>query len=149
MRVEGTHELPAPREQVWSMLMDPTVLKRCLPGCEALEPEGENSYKAQIKIGLAAVKGAYTGSVRITDIDRPNSFTLAMEGKGSTGFVRGTARVALADNAGATSLRYTGDVAVGGLIAAVGQRMLQGMASTLVSTFFQCLDREVRAPRTS
>ena len=72
MRIEGTHELPAPREQVWSMLMDPAVLKRCLPGCESLEPEGDNSYKAQIKIGLAAVKGAYTGSVRITDIDRPN-----------------------------------------------------------------------------
>ena len=149
MRVEGTHELPAPREQVWSMLMDPAVLKRCLPGCESLEPEGDNSYKAQIKIGLAAVKGAYTGSVRITDIDRPNSFTLAMEGKGSTGFVRGTARVALADSAAATSLRYDGDVAVGGLIAAVGQRMLQGMASTLVATFFQCFDREVRTPRTS
>jgi hypothetical protein len=143
MKIEGTRDFPVPRQQLWVMLMDPEMLRRCLPGCERLEPEGENRYRAEIKVGIAAVKGAYTGSVRISDVDEPNSFRLAVEGKGSTGFVRGSAELALAEAATGTSLRYSGDLQVGGLIAAIGQRMLQGMASTLVNTFFQCLEREV------
>jgi carbon monoxide dehydrogenase subunit G len=143
MKIEGTRDFPAPRQQIWATLMDPEVLRRCLPGCEKLEPEGDNRYRAEIKVGLASVKGAYTGSVRISDVDEPNSFRLAVEGKGSTGFVRGSAELALSEAAGGTSLRYSGDLQVGGLIAAIGQRMLQGMASTLVNTFFQCLEREV------
>ena len=145
MKVEGTHELSAPRERVWAMLMDPRVLERCLAGCEKLEPEGEHSYRASLKIGIAAVRGVYTGRVVMTDLAAPESYSLMLEGKGSAGFVRGTARVELSENGAATTLRYAGDVQVGGLIAAIGQRMLQGMASTLLNQFFVSLEREIRA----
>ena len=145
MRVEGTHELSAQRERVWAMLMDPRVLERTLPGCEKLDPEGENDYRATLKIGLAAVRGAYSGRVRMTDLVPPESYNLVLEGKGSSGFVRGTARVELTDKGTTSALHYTGEIQVGGLIAAIGQRMLQGMSSTLLNQFFQNLEKEIQS----
>lgn len=147
MKVEGVRELPAPREQVWSLLMDPEVLCRCLPGCEKLEREPDGSYRASISLGVAAIKGAYAGVVRMSDVDPPRGYTLALEGKGTPGFVRGTARIDLADKGDTTSLTYSGEVAVGGLIASIGQRMIDGMARTLLDTFFQSVEKEIRSTK--
>jgi carbon monoxide dehydrogenase subunit G len=123
--------------------MDPSILARCLPGCERLEPEGENSYRAFLKIGVAAVKGSYTGTVRMEDLDPPSSYRLIMEGKGAAGFVRGTASISLEEHDARTDMKYSGDVQVGGLIASVGQRMLQGLSKTMLHQFFTSLESEL------
>ena len=125
--------------------MDPAVLTRCIPGCERLEPTGENSYKAVLKVAIAAIKGSYSGTVTMSDLDAPKSYKLTVEGKGTPGFVRGVASVTLTQEGESTDFRYSGDVQVGGLVASVGQRMLQGMATTLLHQFFECLNREVRS----
>jgi carbon monoxide dehydrogenase subunit G len=143
VKVEGTHELPATREYVWSMLMNPEVLTRCLPGCEKLEPDGDHSYRASIKIGLASIKGAYSGSVTMQDMNPPESYRLVLEGKGSPGFVRGSADILLRTNGQVTDLWYSGDSIVGGPIASIGQRVLQGLASTLIRQFFKSFEREL------
>lgn len=145
MKVEGVRELPAPRERVWTVLMDPESLARCLPGCEKLEALGENSYRASLKIGIAAVKGSYSGSVRMADLDPPNSYRLTLEGKGAPGFVRGSARVVLVGRGDTTDFEYSGEIQVGGLIASVGQRMLQGLSTTMIHQFFTALEKEVRS----
>jgi len=145
VKVEGVRQLPATREKAWAMLMDPEVLARALPGCEKLEPAGENTYKALLKIGLAAVKGSYSGTVTLQDLDPPKSFKLTLEGKGLPGFVRGSATISLAEEGEFTGLRYSGDVQVGGLIASVGQRMLQGMATTMLHQFFEALEHQLRS----
>lgn len=145
MKAEGHQDFSAGRERVWAMLMDPRVLERALPGCEKLEPDGDHSYRASIKMGLAAVRGAYSGQVRMSDLNPPESYSLILEGKGSPGFVRGTARIRLSEQGDATLLSYEGEIQVGGLIAAIGQRMLQGMASTLLNQFFQNLQKEIGA----
>ena len=145
MKVEGVRELPADRPRVWKLLMDPAVLTRCIPGCERLEPTGENSYKAVLKVAIAAIKGSYNGTVTMTDLDAPKSYKLTVEGKGTPGFVRGVASVTLTQEGESTDFRYSGDVQVGGLVASVGQRMLQGMATTLLYQFFESLNREVRS----
>ena len=125
--------------------MDPAVLTRCIPGCERLEPTGENSYKAVLKVAIAAIKGSYNGTVTMTDLDAPKSYKLTIEGKGTPGFVRGVASVTLTQEGESTDFRYSADVQVGGLVASVGQRMLQGMATTLLYQFFESLNREVRS----
>lgn len=145
MKVEGVREFPAPRERVWAMLMNPEILTRCLPGCEKLEPAGDNRYKASLKIGLAVIKGSYTGSVSMAELDPPKSYKLTLEGKGSPGFVRGTATIKLTDLGDSTDLQYAGEIQLGGLLASVGQRMLQGMATTLLYQFFEAFEREVRS----
>jgi carbon monoxide dehydrogenase subunit G len=145
VKVEGTHELPASRDYVWSMLMNPDVLTRCLPGCEKLEQNGENSYRASIKIGLASIKGEYGGSVAMEDVNPPESYRLVLEGKGKPGFVRGSAIIVLTADGAVTGLRYSGDSVVGGPIASIGQRVLQGLANTLIRQFFESFARELRA----
>lgn len=145
MKVEGVQDLPAPRDRVWTMLMDPVVLARCLPGCEKLEPVGENSYRASLKVGVASIKGGYTGTITLSDLNHPASYKMTLEGKGAPGFVRGTAVVKLVDQDESTELHYSGEVQVGGLIASIGQRMLQGMATTMLHQFFEAFGREVRS----
>jgi carbon monoxide dehydrogenase subunit G len=144
MKVEGRHALPGTRESVWSRLMDPEVLTRCLPGCEKLEPDRENTYRASIKLGLASIKGAYSGSLALEDVKPPESYRLILEGKGSPGFVKGSATVVLTEQAQGTELAYSGDSMVGGPIASIGQRVLQGLANTLIRHFFAALEREIR-----
>ena len=149
MKVEGVRELPAPRERVWSMLVDPAILTRCLPGCESLEPIGTHSYKAALKIGIAAIKGSFTGTVSLTDLNQPESFKLVLESSGKQGFVRGVATIKLTDKGQVTDLSYSGEGQVGGMLASVGQRMLQGVATSLLNKFFEAFEREVRGAATS
>jgi len=149
VKIEGVRELPAPRERVWSMLMDPAVLSRCLPGCESLEPAGTNSYKATLKVGIAAIKGSFSGTVSLTDLNQPESFKLVLESSGKQGFVRGVAAIKLTDKGQVTELSYFGEGQVGGMLASVGQRMLQGVASSQLHKFFEAFEREVRGAVTS
>jgi carbon monoxide dehydrogenase subunit G len=143
MNVEGQYTVPGPRERVWALLLDPEGLRKCLPGCERMDVVGENQYEATLKIGLAAVSGTYVGKVQITDIRPPNGYTMAVEGSGKPGFVKGRATLDLEEQGGNTLVKLAGEAQVGGLIAAVGQRMLGGAAKMMMGQFFKRLSDEL------
>lgn len=143
MKVEGSYTFDAPRDRVWSVLMNPESLKSCVPGCESLNPTGENAYEATLKVGVAAIRGTYKGSIRITDAEEPSSYKLHVEGRGGPGFVRGVAEIELVDQGQSTQVNVKGDGNVGGTVAGVGQRMLGGVAKMLMGQFFECLKQQV------
>ncbi len=137
MKIEGSYDVSAPREKVWEAFLDPERLRQAIPGCEKLEKIGEDEYKATLKVGVAAVKGTFEGKVRLFDKTPPQSYRMAVEGSGGPGFLRGEAVMTLSDGAdGGTTIAYTADVQVGGLIAGVGQRMLGGVSKMMADQFF-------------
>lgn len=143
MKVEGSYAFDAPRERVWSVLLDPEALKSCIPGCETLNLIGEDQWEATMKVGVAAIRGTYKGKVRITDKEELNRYKLLVEGSGGPGFVRGEALVELVEQGGATQVNVHGDGQVGGTVAGVGQRMLGGVAKMLMGQFFECLKKRL------
>src|SRR5919206_3533211 len=136
MKIEGAHEIPAPRQRVWEAFLDPAQLKKAIPGCEKLEALGTDEYKATMKVGVAAVKGTFEGKVRLMDKNPPENYRMAVEGSGGPGFVRGGTAITLSDIPGGTKVSYSADVQVGGLIAGVGQRMLGGVSKMMADQFF-------------
>ena len=144
MKLAGTYQIAAPREKVFAAITDPAVLQRIIDGCEKMVQTAEDSYDAHLKIGLAGMKGSYVGKVQMKDRQPPESYTLLIEGKGGPGFVKGTARVQLADRAGATELRCDADALVGGLIAAIGSRLIEAAAKKMMDEFFRKLGEAVR-----
>jgi uncharacterized protein len=144
MKIEGTHQIEAPRERVFAALTDPAVLQRCIPGCEQMEKSGENRYNAKLTAGVGPVKGVFTATVSLQELVPPEHYKLVVEGKGQPGFVNGTGELNLQDAGGATEIQYTGEVNVGGLIASVGQRMMQSTANLLAGRFFKSLESEVK-----
>ena len=136
MKIEGSADIPAPREKVWAAFLDPSILAQALPGCEKLEAIGPNEYKATMKVGVAAIKGTFEGKVKLSDLEPPNRYRMAVEGSGGPGFVRGDAGMQMSDVAGGTKVSYDADVQVGGLIASVGQRMLGGVTKMMLDQFF-------------
>jgi carbon monoxide dehydrogenase subunit G len=146
VKVSGTHILNAPRDRVWQLLNDPAFLKVCLPGCESMEATGPDQYQATLTVGIAAVKGKYTGSVSLSDKEPPQRFTMRVEGKGTGGFMQGTGLLELADDPQGTKVTYQGDVQVGGPIASVGQRLLDGAAKMMVGQFFTAVNAQLGSP---
>ncbi|PYS84095.1 MAG: carbon monoxide dehydrogenase [Acidobacteria bacterium] len=144
MKIEGTHELRAPRERVWQALVDPSVLQRCIPGCERLERTGEDSYAATLRTGVGAIKGVFQGSVRLEDMSVPTHYRIVVDGKGQPGFLKGAGDLDLEERDGGTVVRYAGDVQVGGTLASVGQRMIQGAAKMMAAQFFTALEAEAQ-----
>jgi carbon monoxide dehydrogenase subunit G len=138
------HHLTAERGRVFAALVDPNVLQRCIPGCESLTPSGEDSYVAVLKIGVAGVKGSYQGTAAVRDKQPPESLTLVFEGKGAPGFVRGSAAIALTSQGDGTDVACQADVQIGGLIAAVGSRLVEAASKTLANEFFTKLAQELR-----
>jgi carbon monoxide dehydrogenase subunit G len=136
MKIEGSADIPAPRERVWAAFLDPNILAQALPGCEKLEAIGPNEYKATMKVGVAAIKGTFEGKVKLSDLEPPNRYRMAVEGSGGPGFVRGDAGMQMSDVPGGTKVSYDADVQVGGLIASVGQRMLGGVTKMMLDQFF-------------
>jgi len=144
VKLAGKYILPAPPEKVWELLTDPVRLAKLLPGCERLDPDGPDRYKAAVKFGIAAISGKYAGTVEFAEKKPPHSMRMKISGKGLPGFVDGTGNIELAENAGQTELRYTGDAQVGGMIASVGQRMMEGAAKKIVDQFFAAAAEELR-----
>jgi carbon monoxide dehydrogenase subunit G len=145
MKIEGTQKIEAPRERVFAALTDPAILQRCIPGCEQMEKAGEDRYNAKLTAGVGPVKGVFTATVSLSELVPPEHYKLAVEGRGQPGFVNGTGDLNLKDAGGTTEIEYTGEVNVGGLIASVGQRMIQGTATMLAGRFFKNLESEVKA----
>jgi hypothetical protein len=135
--------IPASRDRVFAALVDPAILQRCIPGCESLTGIGPDAYAATLKIGVAGLKGTYSGRTAIRDQQPPDSLTLTFEGKGGPGFVRGSAAIALSADGDATRIACEADVQVGGLIAAVGSRLVEAAAKKLADDFFKQLSQEL------
>ena len=144
MKIEGTHELRAKRERVYQALTDPEVLRRCIPGCERLEKTGEDTYAVTLRAGVGSIKGVFTGHVRLEDLRPPAHYRLLVDGKGQPGFLKGTGDLDLEEQTSETLIKYQGDVQVGGTIASVGQRMIQGAAKMMASQFFTAIETEAQ-----
>ena len=143
MKIEGTHEIQHPRAVVYQALIDPHVLQRCIPGCESLEKTAENTYVATMKAGVGSVKGTFKGNVRLEDMQAPTHYRMIVDGKGAPGFVKGTGIFNLEERNGGTAIAYEGEMKVGGVIAGVGQRMIEAAAKMLAHQFFKTLENEI------
>lgn len=143
MKLNGSYQIPAPPDRVFTAVTDPAVLCRCIEGCESLTRQEDGSYVARLRVGLGSIKGTYSGTARMTDVKPPESYTLEVKGRGAGGFVNGTARMHLVAEGASTTLTCDADVAVGGVIAAVGSRLIEVAAKGMMDRFFQCLAREV------
>ena len=148
MKIEGVQKIAAPRPRVFAALVDPGVLQRCIPGCEQLEKTDGNKYNAKLSAGVGPIKGVFTATVALENIMVPERYTLVVEGKGQSGFVKGTGELNLLEAEGGTSVQYTAQVNVGGLLASVGQRMIQSAANMLAGKFFSCLESEAKTYET-
>jgi carbon monoxide dehydrogenase subunit G len=144
MKLTLASAIPASRDRVFAALIDPVILQRCIPGCEKLTAVGPDAYEATLKIGVAGLKGTYAGRAAIRDAQPPESLTLSFEGKGGPGFVRGSAAIVLASDGDATQIACDADVQVGGLIAAIGSRLVEAAAKKLADDFFRQLSAELQ-----
>jgi carbon monoxide dehydrogenase subunit G len=144
VKLAGTATLPGTPEQVWELLNDPARLAKVLPGCERLDPDGPDRYKAVIKFALAAISGNYSGSVELSDKNPPHSLRLRMDGRGLPGWVKGEGELKLAAKKNETEVSYTGDAQVGGMIASVGQRMMESAAKKIVQQFFEDAAKQLK-----
>ena len=144
MKIDGTHELHISRERVYALLIDPEVLRRCIPGCESLEQTEANAYVATLKAGVGMIKGRFQGSVHLEDMRPPEHYRIVVEAKGGPGFVKGSGDFDLEERDGGTLIKYAGEMQVGGTIAAVGQRMIQAAAKMTAARFFVSLEAEAK-----
>ena len=139
MKISGSYTLPLPPERAYQILQDPEVLARAMPGCESLERIGPDEYRMKMKMALASLSGAFEGKVRITDQTPPESFRLVVEGSGKIGFVKGDGLLKLSPVEGGTEVTYEGEAQVGGTLAAVGQRLIDGTAKMMIKKFMENL----------
>jgi carbon monoxide dehydrogenase subunit G len=139
----GSYTFDAPPERVFDLLTDPAVVAACLPGCEQLEPIGENRYRAVLSMGIAAITGRYEGTVELQDLNRPTSYKLVVEGKGKPGFVKGGGEITLAAVEAGTLVTVKGSAQIGGAIARVGQRLIGGASKMMTDKFFACVESKL------
>jgi uncharacterized protein len=137
MTMTGEVQLPAPREVVWAKLNDPEVLKVCIPGCESLEMLSDNEFQAVATNKIGPVKARFKGKVRLSDLDPPNGYRISGEGDGGVaGFAKGGATVSLQPKDGGTLLSYNVEAQIGGKLAQLGQRLVNGAAKKMADQFF-------------
>jgi uncharacterized protein len=147
MEIKGEYKIAAPREKVFAALNDPVVLQACIPGCESLEKVSDTEMKAKVRLRIGPVSASFTGKVTLSDIDPPNGYKISGEGQGgAAGFAKGGAVVTLRDDGSATILAYNVDAQVGGKIAQVGARLIDGTAKKLADEFFGKFATMVGAP---
>lgn len=149
MKIDGEALVPGARERVFALLVDEAVLRRCVPGVQALERDGDDRFKGRLEVGVGSVKGVYDGTVTFKEKVEPERLVMLVEAKGKQGFAKGTGslRLEAVDCGGkpATRVLYEGDVQVGGTIASVGQRMVQGAAKVMAGQFFAAVEAEAKA----
>jgi carbon monoxide dehydrogenase subunit G len=147
MTMTGEVDLAAPRETVWAKLNDPEVLKACIPGCESLELIGDHEFQAVAVNKVGPVKARSKGKVRLTDLDPPNGYKISGEGDGGVaGFAKGGAEVKLTPKDSGTLLTYTVEAQIGGKLAQLGQRLVNGAAKKMADEFFDKFAKAVNPP---
>lgn len=140
MKLDGEVTLPYGAEETWKRINDPVVLKACIPGCEELERKGENSFSAIVKVKIGPVSAKFKGNVELADLRHPTSLRLVGAGEGGVaGFAKGGADVTLTEIPEGCKLSYAAEANVGGKIAQMGTRLLDGVARKLADQFFQNL----------
>ena len=145
MDITGTYTFAAPPERVWALMMDPAAIASCIPGCDRLEPDGPDRYRAAITIGMAAITGSYEGTVVISEKVEPQSYRLSVDGQGRPGFVKGDVTIALRAENGNTIVDVNGTVQTGGTIARLGQRLIGSAAKMMQDRFFACMQSKLSA----
>lgn len=143
MRIESTYTFDAPVARVWDLLMDTKAIAGCLPGCRELRDLGEDRYQAELVVAVAAITGNYGATVAILDKVPPRSYRMVVEGTGRSGFVRGQADVVLDAGADGTVVTVAANGDVGGAVARVGQRLIEGVGRTMMNRFFACLQTRI------
>lgn len=137
MDMTGEYRIPAPRQRVWEALNDPEILKAAIPGCEELNKIGDNDLEARVKAKVGPVSATFAGKVTLSDLNPPESYRISGEGKGgAAGFAKGGAEVNLTEDGRDTILRYTAKADVGGKLAQIGSRLIQGTAKKMADDFF-------------
>jgi carbon monoxide dehydrogenase subunit G len=149
MKIPLSHRFPTTPDRVFAALTDPEVLQRCIDGCEKMVRSAEDTYEIQLRVGLGTVKGSYRGKIRITAKQPPDALTLAIDGAGAPGFVKATAQIRLASKGDHTELSGEGDGSIGGLIAAVGSRLIEAAAKKMSADFFSRMAAQITSPRAS
>ncbi len=144
MELKGTRTIAAEPAAVWAALNDPEVLKACIPGCQTLEKTSDTSFEAMVKQKVGPVSATFHGVVELSDLNPPNSYRISGEGKGgAAGFAKGGATVSLSPVEGGTELAYDVDAKVGGKIAQLGARLIDGFAKKLADQFFETFQKVV------
>jgi uncharacterized protein len=139
MDISGSYTFDAAPDRVWALLMDPSVIASCIPGCDAFEPAGEHTWRARLTVKLAAITGTYEGLVTLSDLVPHTSYRLTTEGQGRPGFVKGSSAITLRADGATTIVDVAGTVQTGGPIARLGQRLIGGVSQMMLDRFFACL----------
>lgn len=145
MKLGGCRLVPAEQQRVYELLQDPQVLSRAIPGCKELVRGAENEYQMKMKVVISSISGLFDGKVRLSEQNPPQSYRLTVDGIGRAGFVKGDGVLTLAAEGAQTQVSYEGEVQTGGLIAGVGQRLLEVTAKMLIKRFFARICAEVQA----
>jgi hypothetical protein len=145
MEISGEHRFEAPPAVVWELLLDPKALQAAMPGCERFVEVGPESYDLTIRVGIAAIKGTYTGNVKVADRTEGESYRLVVSGGGKPGNVQGNALMKLNEAPGGTLVTYTGEVKAQGAIARLGSRLLGGAAKLMIGQFMKGMERQVES----
>ena len=142
MQMQGSRQLAATAQQAWDALNDPEILKQCIPGCQKFELESENVYKTAAAIKIGPVSAKFNGKVELSDIQPPKSYSLKFEAQGGVaGHGKGVSHVELEENADGVELRYTVESQVGGKLAQLGQRLIDGAAKSMADDFFKRFEK--------
>jgi len=141
MDMQASRSLAITQQQAWEALNDPAILKACIPGCDRLESTGENQFVVGMALKIGPVSAKFSGKIQLADLNPPASYTLSFEGQGGVaGFGKGTASVTLVPIESGCELQYTVHAQVGGKIAQLGQRLIDGAAKSLAEDFFKRFD---------
>lgn len=143
MKLTGEYSFDAPPDAVWNLLMDTAAIAGCLPGCEGLNHVGGNRYDAQLKVAVAAITGDYWATIELADQSPPVSYRLIVDALGRMGFVKGTALMTLTPKNDGTTVSVDATADVGGTVARVGQRLMEGVARMTMNRFFACLAKRL------
>ena len=136
MKLNGSYKLNVKKEIVWKALNNPEILKKCIPGCDSFEKENDNTFNASATNQIGPMNATFSGAVKISNIKENESYTLSGEGKSSVGFANGSANVSLVESDGITTLSYDVNVEVGGKIAQLGSRLIDGVGKKMSDYFF-------------
>lgn len=146
MEMTGEQRIPASPQQTWEALNDTEFLKACVPGCEAIEPAGENAYAVRMTARVGPVSAKFNGRLTLSDLDPPRAYTIAFEGQGGVaGFARGSARVRLEPDGAHTRLVFQVKASVGGKLAQIGSRLVDAAAQKLANDFFAAFNEKLSA----
>jgi carbon monoxide dehydrogenase subunit G len=144
MEMTGEQLIPVPQEATWRALNDTAILKDCIPGCETMEQVSDTEYQLTMTAKVGPVSAKFKGKMTLSDVDPPNAYTLVFEGQGGVaGFAKGQANVSLTPNAEGTRLGYAVKAMIGGKLAQVGSRLVDGVAKKIAEQFFAAFNQRV------